>query len=138
MPETRTKNKDVKIRASKNVIPHPKGRRVKKQAFAEIDRLLGDLPRRKDLLIEYFHRVQDHYHCLSESHLAAVAHEVKISFAEVYEVATFYAHFDVVADDEAPPPPLTVRVCDSLSCAMRGAEKIILGAQGRPQRHFQR
>ena len=87
--------------------------------------LLGDRPRRRDLLIEHLHLIQDRYGHLSAAHLAALAHEMKLAQTEVYEVATFYAHFDVVKDGETPPPAVTVRVCDSLSCAMAGAEALL-------------
>jgi formate dehydrogenase len=87
--------------------------------------LLGDKPRRRDLLIEYLHLVQDHYHHISSDHLAALAGEMGIPMAEAYEVATFYAHFDVVRDGETPPPPLTVRVCDSLSCELAGSNELL-------------
>ena len=80
--------------------------------------LLGDRSRRRDLLIEHLHLIQDQYGHLSAAHLAALAAEMKLAQTEVYEVATFYAHFDVVKEGETPPPPVTVRVCDSLSCAM--------------------
>jgi NADH:ubiquinone oxidoreductase subunit F (NADH-binding)/NADH:ubiquinone oxidoreductase subunit E len=87
--------------------------------------LLGDRSRRRDLLIEHLHLIQDRYGHLSAAHLAALAQEMKLALAEVYEVATFYAHFDVVKEGEAPPPAVTVRVCDSLSCAMAGAERLL-------------
>ena len=87
--------------------------------------LLLGRERRRDLLIEHLHRLQDQYGHLSAAHLAALAAEMKLALAEVYEVATFYAHFDVVKEGERPPPPVTVRVCDSLSCAMRGAEALL-------------
>jgi formate dehydrogenase beta subunit len=103
----------------------PKGRQIDIKALEEVQALLGDRPRRRDLLIEHLHLIQDKYGHLSAPHLVALAHEMKMALAEVYEVATFYAHFDVVKDDGAVPPPVTVRVCDSLSCAMRGAEKLI-------------
>ena len=83
--------------------------------------LLGDAPRRRDLLIEYLHRIQDRYGHLSAAHLVALAQEMKLAMTEVYEVATFYHHFDVVKEGETPPPPLTVRVCETLSCQMAGA-----------------
>ena len=91
----------------------------------EVRALLGDRPRRRDLLIEHLHLIQDHYGHLSAAHLAALADEMKMALTEVYEVATFYAHFDVVKEGETPPPPVTVRVCDSLSCAMAGAEQLL-------------
>src|SRR5437763_7335962 len=103
----------------------PKGRQVDPQALEEVRALLGDAPRRRDLLIEHLHLIQDRYGYLSAAHLAALAAEMKLAMTEVYEVATFYAHFDVVKEGEAPPPPVTVRVCDSLSCAMAGAGKLL-------------
>ena len=103
----------------------PKGRQVEPQALVEVRTLLGDQERRRDLLIEYLHLIQDRYGYLSAAHLAALAQEMKLALTEVYEVATFYAHFDVVKEDETPPPALTVRVCDSLSCAMAGAEHLL-------------
>src|SRR5712691_6303444 len=103
----------------------PKGRQVEPQALAQVCALLGDRERRRDLLIEHLHLIQDRYGYLSAAHLAALAQEMKLAQTEVYEVATFYAHFDVVKEDETPPPSLTVRVCDSLSCAMAGAEHLL-------------
>src|SRR5262245_36004689 len=103
----------------------PKGRQVEPQALAEMCALLGEHERRRDLLIEYLHLIQDRYGHLSAAHLAALAQEMKLALTEVYEVATFYAHFDVVKEGEMPPPAVTVRVCDSLSCAMAGAEKLL-------------
>src|ERR1700676_1785625 len=102
----------------------PKGRQLDMQAVAAVSALLGDRPRRRDLLIEHLHLIQDQYGHLSAAHLAALAAEMKLAQAEVYEVATFYAHFDVVKDGP-PPPGSTVRVCDSLSCAMAGADKLL-------------
>ena len=103
----------------------PKGRQIDPQALVEVRALLTDRFRRRDLLIEHLHLIQDQYGYLSAPHLAALAAEMKMALTEVYEVATFYAHFDVVKEGELPPPPVTVRVCDSLSCAMAGAEKLI-------------
>ena len=102
----------------------PKGRQLEDQPWAEIQALLGDVPRRRDLLIEYLHLIQDKFGHLSAAHLRALAEEMRISQAEVYEVATFYAHFDVVKEDEAPPPALTIRVCDSLACELAGAQQL--------------
>ncbi len=99
-------------------------RPVSAAALATVRALIGAAPRR-DLLIEYLHRIQDARGCIDAEHLAALARLLKLSRAEVYEVATFYHHFDVVREGEAPPPPLTVRVCDSLACAMAGAEELI-------------
>ncbi len=102
----------------------PKGRQAADSALAEVHALLGDKPRRRDLLIEFLHLIQDAYGHLSADHLCALADVMRLSQAEVYEVATFYAHFDVVAEDETPPPALTIRVCDSLSCELAGAEQL--------------
>src|SRR5579872_1646349 len=103
----------------------PKGRQVDPAAAHEIEALLADRPRRRDLLIEYLHLIQDKYHQISAAHLAALADEMRLSFAEVFETATFYAHFDIVKEGEPDIAPLTVRVCDSLTCAMLGAEKLL-------------
>jgi formate dehydrogenase beta subunit len=103
----------------------PKGRQVDPQAHEQIRALLGERERRRDLLIEHLHLIQDRYGHLSAAHLAALAAEMRLALAEVYEVATFYAHFDVVKEGETPPPAVTVRVCDSLSCALRGAERLL-------------
>jgi formate dehydrogenase beta subunit len=108
----------------------PKGRQVDPRALAEIKELLGARPRRRDLLIEFLHLIQDRYGHISAPHLAALADEMKLAQAEVYEVATFYAHFDVVKDGP-PPPAVTVRVCDSLSCAMAGAEQLLAALPGK-------
>ncbi|WP_299190922.1 NAD(P)H-dependent oxidoreductase subunit E [uncultured Litoreibacter sp.] len=103
---------------------HPKGRQLDDAAWDEVKALLGDLPRRRDLLIEHLHLIQDKYGCLSAAHLRALAEEMRLSQAEVYEVASFYAHFDVVKEGEAKPPALTIRVCDSLSCELAGAQQL--------------
>src|ERR1700746_1515513 len=102
----------------------PKGRQVDPRAAEEINELLGSRVRRRDHLIEFLHLIQDRYGYISAPHLAALAAEMKLAQAEVYEVATVYSHFDVVKDGP-PPPPVTVRVCDSLSCAMAGAEALL-------------
>ncbi|MGH8681237.1 MAG: NAD(P)H-dependent oxidoreductase subunit E, partial [Burkholderiales bacterium] len=103
----------------------PKGRGVDPAAREEVRALLGDDPRRNDLLIEYLHRIQDAFGHLSAGRLAALAQEMRLSLAEVYEVATFYHHFDVLAEGARPPPRLTVRVCDSLSCELAGARQLL-------------
>ncbi|MDK3071680.1 NAD(P)H-dependent oxidoreductase subunit E [Sedimentitalea sp. JM2-8] len=102
----------------------PKGRQFDDEALSDIRALLGDRPRRSDLLIEHLHLIQDGFGCLSSAHLRALAEEMRLSQAEVYEVATFYAHFDVVKEGETPPPALTIRVCDSLSCELAGAQQL--------------
>ena len=99
----------------------PKGRQFTDSGLAEVRALLGERPRRRDLLIEFLHLIQDAHGHLSADHIAALAHEMRLAQTEVYEVATFYAHFDVVAEGETPPPALTIRVCDSLSCEMAGS-----------------
>ncbi len=105
--------------------PTPKGRQVDGEALAEVEALLGERPRRRDLLIEFLHLVQDRYGQLSATHLAALAQAMGLPMAEVYEVASFYAHFDIVGEGEEAIPPLTVRVCDSLTCEMLGAQDLL-------------
>ena len=102
----------------------PKGRQVDDAALADVRALLGDRPRRRDLLIEHLHLIQDRYGHLSVQHLNVLADEMRMAQTEVYEVATFYAHFDVVKDGDVPPPALTIRVCDSLSCELAGAQAL--------------
>ncbi len=103
----------------------PKGRVPEARALAEVQALLGNAPRRRDLLIEHLHRIQDRYGHISAAHVVALAREMKLSMTEVYEVATFYHHFDIVKEGEPAPPPLTVRVCDSLSCELSGAGALL-------------
>jgi formate dehydrogenase beta subunit len=105
--------------------PFKRGRQVDADALERIRALIGDGTPRRDLLIEYLHRIQDRYGHLSAAHLAALAHEMRLALTEVYEVATFYAHFDVVDDGAAAPPEITVRVCDSVTCALMGAEALM-------------
>ncbi|MEM6637284.1 MAG: NAD(P)H-dependent oxidoreductase subunit E [Pseudomonadota bacterium] len=102
----------------------PKGRQLDDRAHEDILALLGDRPRRRDLLIEFLHLIQDRFGHLSVAHIRALAEEMRLAQAEIYEVATFYAHFDPVKEGEAPPPALTIRVCDSLSCELAGAEQL--------------
>jgi formate dehydrogenase len=109
----------------KNAARGPKGRAVEPQALAEIRALLGPEERRRDLLIEHLHKIQDRYGCISAAHIAALAREMSLAQTEVYEVATFYHHFDVVKEGDTPPPPLTVRVCASLSCELAGAPALM-------------
>lgn len=108
-----------------------KGRQVDPTARAEVLTLLGERERRRDHLIEFLHLLQDHFGHLSARHMAALAEEMRISQAEVYETASFYAHFDLIREDETPPPALTIRVCDSLSCEMAGAKTLLQGLPGR-------
>ena len=102
----------------------PKGRQFDDAALEDVRALLGDQPRRADLLIEFLHLIQDKYGHLSARHLVALAEEMRMAQAEIYEVATFYAPFDVVKEGETPPPALTIRVCDSLSCELAGAQQL--------------
>jgi formate dehydrogenase len=113
------------MKGKAKVRPHPKGRPVEASAVEEVRALLGDEPRRRDLLIEHLHRINDRYGHLSAAHLAALAEEMQLSQTEVYEVATFYHHFEVVKEGGAPPPALTVRVCDSIACELAGSGELL-------------
>ena len=112
----------------------PKGRAVDPEALQQVRALLGAAPRERDLLIEHLHLLQDRYGHLSAPHLVALAAEMRMAPAEVYEVATFYHHFDVVKEGDDIPPRLTVRVCDSISCELAGSQQLIdeLHNQGTP------
>ena len=116
------------------VRPVPKGRAVDPKARDEVRALLGDAAAARDLLIEHLHRINDRYGHLSAAHLAALAEEMRLSLTEVYEVATFYHHFDVVKEGEAAPPALTVRVCDSISCELAGAQDLLKRLRARQGR----
>jgi NADH:ubiquinone oxidoreductase subunit F (NADH-binding) len=118
-----------RLSRGRDVRARPKGRPLDPHALAEIHTLLGDAPRRRDLLIEFLHRIQDAYGHLSDKHLVALAHEMKLAMTEVYEVATFYHHFDVVKEGDAAPPKVTVRVCETLSCALAGGEELLAAAK---------
>jgi NADH:ubiquinone oxidoreductase subunit F (NADH-binding)/NADH:ubiquinone oxidoreductase subunit E len=118
-PKKKQKGKGARVRST------PKGRRVDPTARKQVRELLGSAPRRRDLLIEHLHKVQDRYGCLSAEHLVALAAEMKLAMTEVYEVATFYHHFDVVKDGEAAPPAITVRVCDSIACDIAGSRALL-------------
>ncbi|MBE0625079.1 MAG: NAD(P)H-dependent oxidoreductase subunit E [Burkholderiales bacterium] len=115
----------IPIKAERKQRSKLKGRTPDAQALAEVRALLGDAPRRRDLLIEHLHKIQDRYAQLRAGHLVALAAELNMALAEVYEVATFYHHFDVVKEGEAPPAAITVRVCESLACAMAGAKELL-------------
>src|SRR3974390_599500 len=124
-PVTDVQAPDITRKGRRRPPRTPKGRQVDPIALDEVRSLLTDRPRRRDLLIEHLHLIQDRYGHLSAAHLTGLANEMGMALAEVYEVATFYAHFDVVKEGEQAPPAITVRVCESLSCAMSGAEKLI-------------
>ncbi len=114
-----SERKKARVRAT------PKGRRVDPEARKAVADVLGDAPRRRDLLIEHLHKIQDRFGCLSAPHLVALAAEMKLAMTEVYEVATFYHHFDVVKEGEAAPPAITVRVCDSIACDIAGSRELL-------------
>src|SRR5688572_29103897 len=103
----------------------PKGRVVDDAALADVRALLGTRERRRDLLIEHLHLVQDKFGCLEARHLRALADEMRLSQAEVYEVASFYDHFDIVKEGEPKPAPVTIRVCESISCMIAGSEQLL-------------
>jgi formate dehydrogenase len=124
-PVTSVEAPDITRKGRRRPPRTPKGRQVDPVALEEVRALLTDRPRRRDLLIEHLHLIQDRYHHISAAHLAALALEMKMALSEVYEVATFYSHFDVVKEGEEVPPAITVRVCDSISCAMAGSEGLL-------------
>src|SRR3954468_11774230 len=115
----------IGVRMKARIRPIPKGRGVDATALAEVQVLLGDAPRNRDLLIEHLHRINDRFGHLPAAHLAALAQEMRLALTEVYEVATFYHHFHVVKEGETPPPALTVRVCDSIACELAGAQDLL-------------
>src|SRR5436190_21877636 len=115
----------IGARMKARIRPIPKGRAVDAKALAEVQKLLGAAPRRRDLLIEHLHKLNDHFGYLPAAHLAALAQDMRLALAEVYEVATFYHHFEVVKEGEAAPPKLTVRVCDSIACELAGAQQLL-------------
>src|ERR1700689_1789514 len=108
----------------------PKGRRVDTTAREDVLALLGDSPRRRDLLIEHLHKIQDRYGCLSAPHLVALASEMEMAMGEVYEVATFYHHFDVIKKGAPPPPAITGRVGDSIGCLLAGSDALLAKLPG--------
>src|SRR3989454_6117761 len=112
-------------RAKRKVRAAPKGRAVDAKALAEVRALLGDSPRRRDLLIEFLHRIQDTFGHITAAHIVALADEMKLAMTEVYEVATFYHHFDVIKEGETAPPAITVRVCDSIACDIAGSRELL-------------
>jgi NADH:ubiquinone oxidoreductase subunit F (NADH-binding) len=115
----------IPIKAERKLRASIKGRTPDPKALAEVQVLLGAEPRRRDLLIEHLHKIQDRYAQLSAAHLVALAAEMKLALAEVYEVATFYHHFDVVKEGDPAPAAITVRVCDSLACELAGAKALL-------------
>jgi formate dehydrogenase len=118
-------DRTANIGSRKRARAFPKGRQIEGDALREVRELLGSRPRRPDLLIEFLHLIQDRYHHLSARHLRALCEEMRLPQASVYEVATFYSHFDVVKEGETPPPPTTIRVCDSITCELKGAEALL-------------
>jgi formate dehydrogenase len=101
-----------------------KGRQVDEVSLSEVRALVGPAPHRRDLLIEHLHKLNDAYRCLHDRHLVALAKAMNLPMAEVYEVATFYHHFEVVRGGD-PVPGLTVRVCEGLSCELAGAQDLL-------------
>jgi NADH:ubiquinone oxidoreductase subunit F (NADH-binding)/NADH:ubiquinone oxidoreductase subunit E len=125
MAEIRESVIDTSTLGKKNPRAQLKGRNVDPQALAEVGVLLVGESIRRDLLLEYLHRIQDRYGCLSAAHLTALAAKMRLATTEVYEVATFYHHFDVVKEGDCAPPRITVRVCETLSCAMAGSHALL-------------
>lgn len=131
------KNKAESLKRKKG---QSRGRHTNSKALSEIRALLENESRSADLLIEHLHKIQDKYNFISAAHLVALAEEMKLSQAEVYEVATFYHHFDVIKEQDIAPPGLTIRVCNSISCEMSGCDKLIdqLGAKSDPEIRIQK
>ena len=102
-----------------------RGRIASENKIIEIKSLIDESSPKRDKLIEYLHLIQDKYKCIDHEHIVALSEIMKISQSEVYEVATFYAHFDVIKEGEKKPPEITIRVCDSLSCELNGAKELI-------------
>ena len=115
------------MKKNKNQIGNfkPKGRQVLEQSINDLRAIIGNSDLKRDLLIEYLHLIQDHNGFISSQMLEALSNEMKIPLVEVWEVASFYDHFDLIKDDEIPPPPTTIRVCNSLSCFLNGSENLI-------------
>ncbi|HLX27803.1 MAG TPA: NAD(P)H-dependent oxidoreductase subunit E [Casimicrobiaceae bacterium] len=113
-----------RLRGGRGVKARPKGRHVNAEALADVQKILGDAPRERSMLIELLHRIQDARGYLPAAYLVALAQEMRLAMTEVYEVATFYHHFDVIDADDTPPPPVTIRVCETLSCKMAGADAL--------------
>ncbi len=107
-----------------------KGRPLDDEAVLELRETLAGMPARRDLLVEMLHRLQDRFGCLTARHLKALAEETRLSEAEIFEVASFYHHFDIVKEGQAAPAPVTIRVCDSVSCMLAGAEAVLAGLDG--------
>ena len=118
LPRSHPGNSKKKARST------PKGRQAEQADLEVISNLIGNDSLARDLLIENLHLIQDRYHQISVKHLAALAELMGIPLAEAYEVASFYAHFDVVSDNDKPIPELTIRVCDSLTCELFGANPL--------------
>ena len=102
-----------------------KGRQVDPEILQQVKQVLGNRPRRRDLLIEHLHLFQDKFGFITTKQLVALSHEMKMAMAEVYEVASFYAHFDIIRDGENELPPITLRVCDSITCSLLGSDNIL-------------
>ena len=123
--DTAVKRKRNKMRGEK------RGRRTNPIALQQVNALIGDAPIRRDLLIEYLHLIQDEYHHISAEHITALASIMKLATTEVYEVASFYHHFDLVKEGHHAPPELTIRVCDSVTCELNDANNIIQALEGK-------
>src|SRR6478672_3219635 len=124
----------LNVGSRKRARAFPKGGPLDGKALREGRELLGSRPRRPDLLIEFLHLIQDRYHYLSARHLRALCDEMRLPQAAVYEVATFYSHFDVVKEGDTPPPPTTIRICDSITCELKGAEVLLASLNARENR----
>ncbi|GIR26183.1 MAG: hypothetical protein CM15mP40_07910 [Alphaproteobacteria bacterium] len=119
----------LRVKTKKQYVPYPKGRSLDQKSKEDVKTLINGTPIKRDLLIEYLHLIQDKYRCIKKSHLAALSDIMKIPFAEAFEVASFYAHFDVLDDNDPTPPEITIRMCDSLTCELKGSDSLLKDLQ---------
>ena len=114
-----------KSQTNRDRIARPKGRALDDEALVEVREAIAGIAQRRDLLIEMLHRLQDRYRCISARHTRALAEILRLSEAEIFEVASFYHHFDLMKDGTTAPPEITIRVCESVSCMLAGAETLV-------------
>jgi formate dehydrogenase len=122
--------------SEKKALLFPKGRLLLAEDLQAVQKIIGQGPYERHMLIEYLHAIQDYEGHLSEGYMQALADNMRLPMAEVYEVATFYAHFDVIADGESPPPPITIRICDSISCMLKNSNQLLQSLENKAQKNI--